>query len=102
MKTIFVYGILQKGESAKSFGLKDEYWKGRARLDGYTRYSLTSIYKGHEDDKVFGDVFEVPDELEESLYRFEKQYGYYRGNTYPKLSIGLEPVKCISYLLPEL
>ena len=100
MKKIFVYGILQKDISAKNFGLTDEQYLGRATLYVYGRTSLTQINKSkREDDYVCGDIFEVSDELEESLYQFENKYGYEREVTKPqKISDG-EHVECISYII---
>lgn len=99
MKKIFVYGILQKDIDAKSFGIKNEYYLGRAKLYGYWRNSLTDIFKRNKEDIVEGDIFEVPDDIEESLYRFESRFGYKRGKTNPiRLSDG-KKFECISYLL---
>lgn len=99
MKHIFVYGILQKHLSAKNFGLEEEYYLGRARLDGYERESLTHIIKSNNGNSVEGDIFLIPDYLEQSLYDFEKQFGYSRGITKPVRIDDDKEFECISYLL---
>ena len=101
MKKIFVYGILQKGISASNFGLVDKYYVGRAKLPGYYRQSLTSIYKGDEKDEVEGDIWNIPEEIEENLYRFEAQFGYNRGTTNPIRISDKREFETISYLLPQ-
>ena len=101
MKKIFVYGILQKQHSSKNFDIKDDYYLGRAILPGYHRTSLTSIFKGKDTDEVIGDIFSVPDDIEENLNRFESQFGYSRETTYPiRVDDGKE-FETISYLLPR-
>ena len=100
MKKIFVYGILQKGISAEHFGLIDEYYIGRAKLPGYFRCSLTSIFKGNDDSEVEGDIWEVPEDIEERLYRFEAKFGYNRGITNPIRLSDNKEFETISYLLP--
>jgi len=102
MKKIFVYGILQKDISAKHFGIRDDYYVGRAKLHGFWRNSLTAIFnRGNKEDVVEGDIFEVPDDIEEKLFRFEHQYGYHREITKPiRISDG-KTFETISYLLPQ-
>lgn len=100
MKRIFVYGILQKGLDAPSFGIKNEYYVGRATLYGYSRSLLTRISRSkREDDYVCGDVFEVPDELEDKLFQFENQFGYKRVTTYPQMISDATEYECISYII---
>ncbi len=102
MKTIFVYGILQKDISAKNFGIEDKYYIGRGILSGYKRYALTRINKSkNKEDSVHGDIFEVPDDIEENLYKFEHGFGYNREVTEPILENSNETYKCISYILPS-
>jgi gamma-glutamylcyclotransferase (GGCT)/AIG2-like uncharacterized protein YtfP len=99
MKKIFVYGILQKEHSAKQFDIKDEYYLGRAKLPGFERKRLTAIFKSNNGDSVEGDIFEVPDEIEEKLYQFESSFGYRRETTNPvRINDGQE-FETISYLL---
>jgi len=101
MKTVFVYGILQKDVSAKEFELEDKFYLGRATLYGYTRHSLTRINKAkRDDDYVVGDIFKVPDDIEEKLYKFEHGFGYNRETTKPQLIDNGKVVECISYILP--
>lgn len=102
MKKIFVYGILQKGISSDRFGMKDEHYIGRAILKGYKRRSLTAIFPSNDGtDEVEGDVWEVPDEIEEHLNSFESGFGYNRGITNPILKSTGEEFETISYLLPK-
>lgn len=99
-RKIFCYGILQKRHSAENFGLTDEMYIGRAVLPGFRRNALTAIYKSKDSsDKVEGDIWEVPDDIEEQLYRFESRFGYKREITYPiRVDDGKE-FETISYLL---
>jgi gamma-glutamylcyclotransferase (GGCT)/AIG2-like uncharacterized protein YtfP len=99
MKKIFVYGILQKEQSAKQFGMKDEYYLGRATLPGYKREYLTRISKSNNGDSVEGDIYEVPDELEEKLYRFEAGFGYWREKTKPIRKEDGKEFETISYII---
>ena len=101
MKTIFVYGILQKEHSAKGFGLLDKYYLGRAHLNGYLRTSLTSIFQDDNGSRVVGDIFEIPDDLEEKLYKFEAQFGYNRSMVKPNRIEDNKEFEAISYLLPK-
>ena len=84
MKTIFVYGILQRENSAKEFGLTDDMYLGRAILEGFERRYLTHIVKTKNGNSVEGDLFKVPDELEQKLYEFEAKFGYWREIVKPK------------------
>ena len=99
MRRIFVYGILQKEHSAESHGLTANMYRGKASLYGFERTGLCHIkISENENSKVIGDVWEVPNELEEELYRFEAGFGYdrqrvnvmYEDNSYHT---------CIVYLL---
>jgi len=79
MKRIFTYGILQKHHSAKQHGLKDDMYRGRGCLKGFERNGLTHIkISKDESSSVEGDIWEVPDELEERLFNFESSFGYER------------------------
>jgi len=102
VKTIFVYGILQKDIDGPGFGLIDKYYIGRAFLYGYKRNSLVHISKSkREDSYIAGDIFKVPDELEKKLYAFEKSYGYERVTTKPQLVDNAEKYECISYIITK-
>lgn len=79
MKKVFTYGILQKDHSSDEFGMTDDMHIGRGSLYGFKRNGLCHIYLSENaKDVVIGDIWEVPDELEERLYRFEAQFGYER------------------------
>jgi len=99
MKNIFVYGILTRRHRAEDFGIKDEYYHGEGILYGYRRCSLVEIYESKDSDYVIGDIFEVPDEIEEKLYNFESQFGYKRQITKPIRNGDGKEFKCISYIL---
>ena len=100
MKKIFVYGILQKDISARNYGIEDEFYLGRGTLYGYKRHSLTRISKSRrEDDYVIGDIFDIPDNIEESLYQFESQFGYHREITNPQRIEDTQKFETISYIL---
>lgn len=100
MKTIFVYGILQKDRSSKSFDIKDEYYLGRGILNDYVRKSLIAIFK-EKGKQVEGDIFRVPDDVEKELNRFESQFGYKRQITKPIRKKDYKEFEAISYLLPQ-
>ena len=100
MKKVFVYGILQKDISADSFGIKEEHYIGRATLYGYTRIGLSIIKKSKKNnDHVTGDIFEIPDELEEKLFRFENSFGYVRDTVTPQIKDDKTKHECIIYIL---
>lgn len=99
MKKIFVYGILQKEHSAKEFGISDDYYLGRATLPGFKRDFLTKISKSNNGDSVEGDVFEVPDNIEQKLYEFEAGFGYHREITKPIRNEDGKEFETISYIL---
>lgn len=100
MKTVFVYGILQKGLSSSEYGIEDKDFIGRARLNGYFRDALTAIYPGKDSDSVTGDICQVSDEIEQRLFEFESQFGYERKTTNPIRFKDKKCIECISYLLP--
>lgn len=99
MKTIFVYGILQQQHRAKEFGLKDDMHLGRAKLDGFRRQFLTQITKTNNSSSVEGDLYYIPNDLEQRLYEFEAQFGYWREEVKPKRLEDKQEFKAICYLV---
>ena len=98
MKKVFVYGILQQKHSGEDFRIKKDNVIGRATAPNYKRICLTQIVPtGNEEDSVEGEVIEIPDEIEEELYRFEKQFGYARANI--KAYVDDEDHEAICYLV---
>jgi len=77
MKKVFVYGILLQDIDGPSFGIKSDFVKAKAKLPNFKRES-TSYIRRENGSHVEGEYLELPDELEEEIYRFEKQFGYER------------------------
>lgn len=79
MKKVFTYGILQRHHSSERFGMTDDMYLGRATLVGFKRDGLCHIHlSDNKFMEVEGDLWNVPDELEQQLYEFEAQFGYER------------------------
>jgi gamma-glutamylcyclotransferase (GGCT)/AIG2-like uncharacterized protein YtfP len=99
MKTIFVYGILQKHHSALDFGMTDDMYRGEATISSFKRESLVHISKTEiPNSKVHGELWEVPDDIEEHIYQFEAQFGYERVSLIVEDANG-EYVNAILYLV---
>jgi gamma-glutamylcyclotransferase (GGCT)/AIG2-like uncharacterized protein YtfP len=101
MKTIFVYGTLQKDQgNYTSFEMdKKSKYLGRATLYGWKRISFISLEKvKRQDEYVCGDVFEINDELEQDIYEFEHSFGYHRELVKPQLIENAKQIECIVYI----
>lgn len=75
MVNVFVYGTLKKGFGL-NYLLDSSKFIGEAKLEGYEMYSLVSfapfIVKG--DGKVYGEVYEISEDLLKKLDKFEARY----------------------------
>ena len=100
MKTIFVYGTLQKGyNNCEAFKLEDNQIS-KATLYGWCRDSLIRIHKvKRDDDYVVGEIQVISDEIEESIYNFEMACGYHREMVTPQRIDNGEKIEAIAYIL---
>jgi gamma-glutamylcyclotransferase (GGCT)/AIG2-like uncharacterized protein YtfP len=100
MKTIFVYGTLQKGYGNCAHFELEGGFIARATLYGYTRKSLIEIAKTkNQESYVCGDLFEASDIIEEEIYKFERGFGYHRETVIPQRIDNGEKVEAIAYIL---
>jgi len=100
MKTIFVYGTLQRGHGNCNYFKLEGGFLGRATLYGFKRNSLIDIEKvKREDDYVCGDLFSVNDAIEEDIFQFERAYGYHREAVHPQRIDNGEKIEAIAYIL---
>jgi gamma-glutamylcyclotransferase (GGCT)/AIG2-like uncharacterized protein YtfP len=100
MKTIFVYGTLQRGHgNCEAFELAGNFL-AKATLYGWNRDSLIEIHKVKRDDNyVVGELFDVDEAIEEEIWKFERQFGYHRETVIPQRIDNGEKVEAIAYIL---
>lgn len=98
MKTIWTYGILRRDYMGSNppFGLEKEYWKGKAQLRDWQRRATSTIVP-QEDDYVKGDLWEVPDSVEDAIARFETGAGWPRTKVVVEDKEGDE-IEAIAYI----